>query len=166
MMINKLQRLKLVIWTVVIATGLFNNTIIQASDASHKANILEQAKAWALVTQTQIAKVYKLESMRTAALRTAMAATCLSDGSCSEQDMLVLLLAGASSFTALTYDAMGAQRCRWLPAKLNLVADAIASLAAFDAGWLPVTGSAMEEQIRSSFNYLSWFATGISWLPS
>jgi hypothetical protein len=163
-MTNKLQRLKLFIWTVVIATGLIA-VGVQASDASTKTT-LDKAKAWALITQTQVAKIYKLESMRTAAIRTVMAATCLSDGSCNEQDMMVLLLAGASGITALTYDAMSSRRCGWLPAKLNLVADAIACLAGYDAGWLPITGSIIEIQIRTTVSYLSWFATGISWLPS
>ena len=107
-------------------------------------------------------KVYKLESLRTAATRSAMAAACLADGAITGGEVTILALASASLITATTYDANAKQRCALLPEKLNLVADGIATIASTDAGWIPITGTDTEETIRAGVGIVSTLTSIIS----
>ncbi len=107
---------------------------------------------------------YQAESVRTAILRSAMACYALSDGVCSLPDLTLIGLAAASVTTALSYSATAAERCAFLPAKYNLVADGIALIASCDAGALSITGSTAEELLRSAISAMSMFATGMGFL--
>lgn len=119
-----------------------------------------------LASSTVFAKFYKAESVRTAAIRSIMALSCLADGTCSSNDAMVLALAAASTLTALTYDATSDQRCAWLPKKLNMIADGVATIASCDASALPITSSKLEATIRSAIGGLSTAATALSCLPT
>ena len=126
-----------------------------------------QAKELAGRANTELfAKLYKAESVRTAAIRSCMALYCLADGACSSSDLGIIVLAAASAMTALTYNASGEQRSSVLPKKLNLLADGIATIASFDASALPITSSQIETSLRSLIGGLSVAATTVSCLPT
>ena len=130
-------------------------------------DLVLQAKEAATLANTQIfAKFYKAESVRTAAIRSLMAASCLADGTCSGNDMMILALAAASAMTAFTYDATSDQRCAWLPKKLNLLADGVATIASCDASALPITSTKLETTIRSAIGGMSMATTVFSNLPT
>jgi len=136
---------------------------IFSANQSTTKKVVDVAK---YANETIFAKFYKIESIRTAAMRSAMALYCLSDGTCSSNDAIVLALAIASNLTALTYDANAAQRCWWLPKKFNLIADGIATIASCDASWLPITGSQIEGWTRSIIGWGSTTASTVSYLGS
>jgi hypothetical protein len=133
-----------------------------------KATNLSQlgiAQKMASGTKALLAKFYKAESVRTAIMRSGMAIGCLADGVCSTNDLTILTLAAASLLTATCYQSNAQQRYNWLPEKLNLLADGTALLASYDAGWLPITDTDIEMQIRAGISYLSMLTTGILFLP-
>lgn len=132
-----------------------------------KAGYVQRLKDFASATNANfITPIYQAESIRTAVTRSAMAVTCLADGVCSSSDMSIIALAAASILTAASYNANSQRRYKWLPEKLNLLADGIATVASYDASWLPITGSELEAQVRATIGYMSTITTGISFLPS
>ena len=130
-----------------------------------RASHLAKAKDLATQTQAALSKFYKIESVRTALMRSGMAVGCLVDGACSSSDLAVLALASASLITAINYTASEKRRYAWLPEKFNLIADGIGMLSSCDAGWLPITGTDLESQIRTGISCLSMLATGVLFLP-
>ena len=139
--------------------------LITVTTAFNSYGMLATIKAVASKANSDLfAPIYKAESIRTSAIRTVMAAACLADGYCSCNDAMMVALAAASTFTATAYDANGTQRCAWLPSSLNFVADGIATIASFDAGCLPITGTEVETLIRSTIGNLSLLATGLTFL--
>lgn len=127
---------------------------------------LKQTKALASQAQASFFdRFYKVESIRTALMRSGMVATCLADGVCSSSDLTILTLAAASLITAACYDPSTKQRYTWLPAKFNLVADGVALLASFDAGWLPITSTELETSLRTGISYLSMLTSSILFIP-
>lgn len=157
----------LLIISIAIAMAPTRGYGMMAACKQKTQTLVIQAKELATLANTQLfAKIYKAESVRTAAIRSLMALSCLADGTCSSQDAMILALAAASTMTALTYDATSDQRCAWLPKKLNLLADGIATVASCDAGALPITSSKLETAIRSALGSLSMAATAVTCLPT
>lgn len=144
------------LWLLLVL-GLSAQHVAAGSLAQAK-NVAAQAKS------SFFDKFYKAESVRTAIVRSGMAVSCLTDGSCCSGDLVILGLAAASIITATCYQACAQQRYTWLPAKFNLIADGLATLASFDAGWLPITGTTLETQLRTGIGYLSSIITGLLFL--
>lgn len=119
-----------------------------------------------LANDKVFSKFYKAESVRTAAIRSAMAIYCLADGTCSGSDAGIIALAIANTVTALTYNASNEQHSSILPKQFNLLADGIATISSFDASALPITGSNLEMIIRSIVGKMSIAATTITCLPT
>ena len=140
-------------------------SMMAAASTFNSDGMMARAKQLAGEASQLFAKIYKTESIRTAVVRSAMVLPCLVSGTCSYDDAVNMVLALASVITATSYDATGAKRYRWLPSQFNLVADGIATIASFDASYLPITGTGTEAAIRSALGALSTTATGLTLLP-